>query len=131
MFIGISSLSFRITNKKTTRRRNTSSVSVEERERAREYVVSRIEYWNSFYHVSYKRVFIRNQRTRWGSCSSLGNLNFNSRIMRLPPELRDYIIVHELCHLKEFNHSALFWNLVSKTIPDFKIRKNSLQYYRI
>lgn len=80
----------------------------------------RLGYFNSFYGFSFKRVSIRNQRTRWGSCSRSGNLNFNYKIMFLPEKFADYIIVHELCHIKEFNHSRRFWDLVAKTIPDCK-----------
>ncbi|MBP6911631.1 MAG: M48 family metallopeptidase [Candidatus Pacebacteria bacterium] len=131
MLFGFSPLSFRVTRKKSARRKKTSGVSVQERELAREYVQSRIDHWNSFYNFSYNKVFIRNQRTRWGSCSSLGNLNFNSRIMRLSPELRDYIVVHELCHLQEFNHSPAFWDLVGETIPEYTMLRKNLKKYRV
>ena len=80
---------------------------------------SRINYFNQFYGFKIKRIAIKNASTRWGSCSSLGNLNFNYKIMYLKPELADYLIVHELCHLGEFNHSKKFKELVSKTIPDY------------
>lgn len=68
--------------------------------------------------MKYRRLAIRNQRSRWGSCSSKKNLNFNYRIVHLSPELRDYIIVHELCHLKELHHRKSFWDLMSLTIPN-------------
>lgn len=68
--------------------------------------------------MKYNRVAIRNQRSRWGSCSSKKNLNFNYRILSLTPELRDYIIVHELCHLKELHHGKAFWDLVECMIPN-------------
>lgn len=89
-----------------------------------ELVERRINYFNQFYNFKFKKISIRNQKTRWGSCSRKGNLNFNYKIALLPEKLSDYIIVHELCHLGEFNHSKKFWNLVFKTIPDYrKIRK--------
>jgi len=84
----------------------------------------RIEFFNKFYNLKFNRICIKNQKTRWGSCSKRGNLNFNYRIIFLPTEIRDYIVVHELCHLKELNHSRNFWNLVGKMFPDYKqIRK--------
>jgi predicted metal-dependent hydrolase len=96
------------------------------KESARQLVVSRLEFFTGEYArldpvaaeaMKYKRVFIRNQRGRWGSCSSRKNLSFNYRLLELDPELRDYVVVHELCHLKEFNHGKDFWNLMKLTVP--------------
>jgi predicted metal-dependent hydrolase len=87
---------------------------------ARELVEKRLEFFNQRYQLKYHQISIRNQKTRWGSCSRHGNLNFNYKIVFLLAEIRDYIIVHELCHLKEFNHSRNFWNLVALTIPNYK-----------
>lgn len=103
---------------------------------ARELVHHRLEYFNDYYRFTYRNVCIRNQRTRWGSCSRQGNLNFNVKIAHLPSHLADYIIVHELCHLREMNHSSKFWNLVAKTFPDHKdlrkeLRKNDLRIRRM
>ena len=70
--------------------------------------------------VDYGRITIRMQRTRWGSCSSKGNLNFNCLIMLAPKEVQDYIIVHELCHRIEMNHSKRFWALVESVMPDYR-----------
>jgi len=93
--------------------------TVKKREQARRFIESRIKYFNSFYGFKIKRVAIKNTSTRWGSCSSLGNLNFNYKIIYLRAQLADYLIVHELCHLGELNHSKRFWTLVGKTIPDY------------
>jgi len=90
------------------------------KEHAREMVASRLEKYAEFYGFQYNAVAIRNQKTRWGSCSSKGNLNFNYKILLLPQRHADYIIVHELCHLKEFNHGKRFWNLVGQTIPEYE-----------
>ena len=75
--------------------------------------------FNKFYKFEINRIAIKNTSTRWGSCSSMGNLNFNYKIIYLRPALADYLIVHELCHLGELNHSKRFWALVQKTIPDY------------
>ena len=89
-----------------------------------ELVENKIDYFRGIYKLCPARISIRNQRTRWGSCSRKGNLNFNYRIVHLPEKYQDYVVVHELCHLKEFNHSRNFWNLVGEAIPDYKeIRK--------
>lgn len=97
------------------------------KERARKLVEQKLVYWNQFYKYTYGRVSIRNQRTRWGSCSRKGNLNFHYKILFLPEELVDYLIVHELCHLRAFDHSQRFWSLVSKTIPDYQKRRRALK----
>jgi predicted metal-dependent hydrolase len=94
------------------------------KEDARKFVRERIKYFNSFYRFPIGRLAIRNQRTRWGSCSVEGNLNFNYKIITLPIRIADYIIVHELCHIREFNHSLKFWALVERAMPEHKkIRK--------
>jgi predicted metal-dependent hydrolase len=90
------------------------------KEHARDMVTKRLEKYAQIYGFEYKGVAIRNQKTRWGSCSSKGNLNFNYKILLLPQRHADYIIVHELCHLKEFNHSKRFWALVEQTFPDYE-----------
>lgn len=87
----------------------------------------RLEYFNQFYNFKYGRVSIRNQKTRWGSCSKKGNLNFNYKIVLLKPEFADYVIIHELCHLAEFNHSVRFWELVSKQSPNYKLIVKALK----
>lgn len=87
----------------------------------------RIEHFNNIYKFKFNKINIKNQKTRWGSCSSKGNLNFNYKIALLSQQISDYIIVHELCHLGEFNHSQKFWNLVAKTIPDYLEIKNKLK----
>jgi predicted metal-dependent hydrolase len=90
------------------------------KEAARARVLARLAYYGHRYDVTWNRVAIRDQRRRWGSCSSKGNLNFNYRLIFLPEHLFDYIIVHELCHLKEMNHGPAFWSLVAKECPQYE-----------
>lgn len=104
-----------------------SKISKFDREKARAIVLERLNYFNQFYNYSYKKVFIRNQKTRWGSCSIRGNLNFSYKIIYLNDEMRDYLIVHELCHLREFNHSHRFWSLVEQQIPQYSRIKNEMR----
>ena len=94
------------------------------RQQAQLFSESRIQFFNKLYQFKFNKINIKNQKTRWGSCSKKGNLNFNYKIALLPQHIADYIIVHELCHLKQFNHSKNFWSLIEKSIPDYKkIRK--------
>ena len=93
---------------------------VQYKETARELAIKRIEHYNKVYGFTLNRVAIKNSKTRWGSCSKKGNLNFNYKIALLPLELADYVIVHELCHLGEFNHSPKFWKLVQMAVPNYK-----------
>jgi len=89
-------------------------------ERARVIIPERVEYYANILGVSYGRITIRNQRTRWGSCSGKGNLNFNCLLVLTPPEVLDYVVIHELCHRKEMNHSSRFYAEIAKIMPDYK-----------
>lgn len=90
------------------------------RQAAKEYIPKRADYFAQRIGVSYERIRIAEQKTRWGSCSSRGTLSFNWKLMLAPPKVLDYVVVHELCHLIEMNHSPRFWNLVEEIIPDYK-----------
>ena len=89
-------------------------------DRALKYIPGRVAFFAEKVGVSYGRITIRNQKTRWGSCSSKGNLNFNCLLMLAPPEVLDYVVVHELCHRREMNHSKAFWAEVEKILPDYR-----------
>ena len=89
-------------------------------DKAVEYIPKRVEYFAPKVGVQYGRITIRNQKSRWGSCSSKGNLNFNCMLMKTPEHIQDYVVVHELCHRREMNHSPRFWKLVGEVIPDYK-----------
>ena len=91
----------------------------------------RLRELNATYGFEYNKIVIRNQKTRWGSCSRKKNLSFNYKIVFLSPELQDYLIVHELCHLQELNHSKKFWALVAQAIPQPKQMRKALQNVKL
>ena len=82
----------------------------------------RVRHFAPLVGVTFGRITIRNQKTRWGSCSSKKNLNFNCLLMLTPPEVRDYVVVHELCHIREMNHSARFWAQVERVLPHYRVQ---------
>lgn len=100
---------------------------LENKASAKVLVRNRLEHFNKFYNFEYEKIVIRDQSSRWGSCSSNLTLSFNYRIVFLPQELLDYIVVHELCHLKEMNHSVRFWSLVSQQIPNHQFLRRKLR----
>jgi hypothetical protein len=97
------------------------------KEQALRFIGERLAHFNQAYNFKIKRISVKKPATRWGSCSRLGHLNFNYRLLWLPPALADYIIVHELCHLGELNHSPKFWRLVEQTLPDYKVLRQELK----
>ncbi len=101
-----------------------------ERNMIKEMFKKKADYYCNIMGVTYGRISIRNQKTRWGSCSSLGNLNFNYRLFFMPDELMDYVIVHELCHRIHMNHSKQFWKEVEKYYPEYRKAQNILRKYR-
>ncbi len=93
------------------------------RERAKSVLAQRTAYFARQIGVTYGRITVRDQKTRWGSCSQTGNLNFNFRLILAPLEVLDYVVVHELCHRRQMNHSAQFWQEVAQVLPDYRKRK--------
>ena len=89
----------------------------------------KVKFFANVYDFKYEKITIRDQKTRWGSCSAKGNLNFNYRVFLLPEDLLDYVIVHEVCHLKELNHSKSFWDLVEREITDYRGKRKILKRY--
>lgn len=97
------------------------------REQTRKLITDRVKYYAPVIGVTYNKIAIRTQHTRWGSCSSKGNLNFNCLLALVPPEVLDYVVVHELCHRKELNHSARFWSEVEKILPNYHMHRKWLK----
>ncbi len=95
--------------------------------RALTAIPERVAYYAPIVGVQYGRITIRNQVSRWGSCSGKGNLNFNCLLMLTPPDVIDYVVVHELCHRKELNHSKKFWGEVARVLPDYEAPKKWLK----
>lgn len=94
---------------------------------ARKIFEAKVAYYHQFTGGNYTSITIRDQKTRWGSCSGRGTLSFNWRLILAPPEILDYVVVHELCHLTHMNHSKEFWDLVGSVIPDYKVRRKWLK----
>jgi len=94
---------------------------------ARKIFEAKVAYFSQFTGGNYTGITVRDQKTRWGSCSGRGTLSFNWRLILAPTEILDYVVVHELCHLTHMNHSKEFWKLVESVIPDYKIRRKWLK----
>ncbi|MGN0400986.1 MAG: M48 family metallopeptidase [Acetatifactor sp.] len=97
------------------------------RNTARKQIEGRVAFFHRLTGGTYTSITIRDQKTRWGSCSSGGTLSFNYRLIFAPPEVLDYVVVHELCHLTHMNHGTAFWNMVGSVMPDYKIHKQWLK----
>lgn len=96
---------------------------------AKQVIPEKVAYYARLMEVTYGRITIRKQKTRWGSCSLEGNLNFNGLLMMVPPEVLDYVVVHELCHRLEMNHSSRFWSQVENVIPNYRKPRKWLKEY--
>ena len=96
------------------------------RRQAGDLFPKRAEFWQQKMGVNYKKLTVTGANTRWGSCSGRGTINFSWRLMAMPPEVIDYVVIHELAHLAHHNHSPKFWDLVGRFCPDFKLSKKWL-----
>lgn len=96
-------------------------------EAAKAYFPKRAAHFAAITGGTYHRITIRDQKTRWGSCSAKGTLSFNWRLMLAPPAVLDYVVVHELCHLTHMNHSKAFWALVESACPDYRTHRKWLK----
>ena len=95
--------------------------------RARDVIPARTAHFAPLAGVTYGKITIRSQKSRWGSCSSRGDLSFNCLLMLAPPEVLDYVVAHELCHRLEMNHSPRFWAEVERVLPDYRVRRKWLK----
>jgi hypothetical protein len=116
-------------NLKPSLRRETVRASLENwyRREAKRYIPPETARLAAKFGFSYQNIVIRGQKTRWGSCSSHGNLNFNWRLIMTPPEAIEYVIIHELCHLNVPDHSARFWTLVAQFCPNYRVHVDWLR----
>ncbi|MGE4283843.1 MAG: M48 family metallopeptidase [Clostridia bacterium] len=101
------------------------------RSKAQEKIGERVAYYSHKLNKTPKNIKIKEQKKRWGSCSSLGNLNFNWKCIMAPASVLDYLVVHEMCHLFHMNHSKDFWNMVASILPDYKQRKEWLKKHGV
>ena len=133
---------FRIVKRYYRRKRRPNSVASKKeyskhKDEARKIVHEKLEAWKKFYlenfkvELNFNRVAIKNSKTRWGSCSSKKNLNFSYKIVFLNEEERDYLIIHELCHLEHLNHGPNFWKLVSLGCPNFLVLRHKLRRWKM
>lgn len=99
------------------------------KQKAEDYIPARVKYLSNKVEVKPNKIKIKEQKTRWGSCSSNGNIALNYKLMRFNKKVIDYVIIHELCHIREMNHSKRFWDLVSSFMPDYQIYKKQLKIY--
>jgi predicted metal-dependent hydrolase len=99
------------------------------RKKAGDIICARVRHWSSVMKLEHGRVLIKDQKTLWASCSVKKNLNFNWRLAAAPAGILDYVVIHELCHIREMNHSKKFWRLVAELCPDYAERRKLLRHY--
>ena len=116
---------------KSTGAKAYDQLTEQERQQICDKLAQRVRQYCRIMGVTVGRITIRNQKTRWGSCSSKGNVNLNYHLYYLPEELLDYVVIHELAHRRYMNHSAQFWAEVERYCPDYKMRREKLREYRL
>lgn len=111
---------------------NTPTALIENwmREQAEQVINARVKHWAELMGVTYNRVTVKDQKTLWGSCSEKSNLNFSWRVIKAPESVLDYLVIHELAHLKHLNHKTEFWQFVEQFCPDYKNRRRWLHDYK-
>lgn len=114
-------------NQEKIRKAITEAFRVE----AKEYLPQRLEFWAQRFGLRYKDLAIKNMSSRWGSCSGHNNINLNLHLIRLPEELIDYVLLHELAHTKEKNHSKRFWDFLQQMLPNAKELNKKLKFYKM
>lgn len=107
------------------------ALSDAEIQKIKDKIADRVKYYCAVMQVKVGRITIRNQKTRWGSCSSAGNVNFNYQLYYLSDELLDYVVVHELAHRRHMDHSKEFWSEVARYCPDYRARRKQLKEYQL
>lgn len=110
---------------------SVDALSDAEIQKIKDKIADRVKYYCAVMQVTVGCITIRNQKTRWGSCSSAGNVNFNYQLYYLPDELLDYVVVHELAHRRHMNHSKEFWSEVARYCPDYRARRKQLKEYQL
>ena len=113
----------RVAEKQKNRKEYSEQEKQVLKEKARRILTERTEYYKQILNVDYTKIRIAEQKTRWGSCSGRGVISYNWRLILMPDMILDYVVVHELCHLIEMNHSKAFWNLVGTVLPDYQKRR--------
>jgi len=125
----IESTQSKLSARQTTKRviQLTASEEAQYKKQAKAYLQQKCRYFSQIMGLKHGEVRINSAKTRWGSCNRKGNINFTYRLLFVPEDVIDYVVVHELAHLKEMNHSAGFWSVVEQTMPDYKARRKKLR----
>lgn len=110
---------------------SVDTLSDAEIQKIKDKIADRVKYYCAVMQVTVGHITIRNQKTRWGSCSNAGNVNFNYQLYYLPDELLDYVVVHELAHRRHMNHSKEFWSEVERYCPDYRVSRKQLKEYQL